>query len=117
MIWNHLATPDPSAAGAFYQALGWSLEQVDMAGAPQTVFKVGDRTVAGMGDITDYPPGTPPHWATFFAVSNCDALAAQVPELGGTVLLPPTDAPFGRFAVLRDPQGAAFSVVQPPQES
>ncbi|MGI8681231.1 MAG: VOC family protein [Mycobacteriales bacterium] len=117
VVWNHLATPDPSAAGAFYEALGWSLEQMDMGGTPQTMFKVGDRTVAGMGDIKDYPPGTPPHWDTFFAVSDCDAVATRVPELGGTVLVPPTDMPFGRFAAIQDPQGAVFSVVKMPEDS
>jgi len=117
VVWNHLATPDPSAAGSFYEALGWTLETMDMEGSPQTMFKVGDKTVAGMGDIKDYPPGTPPHWETFFAVSDSDALAARVPELGGTVLVPPTDMPFGRFAVIQDPQGAVFSIVKMPEDA
>jgi len=117
VVWNHLATPDPSAAGAFYGALGWSMEEMDMEGTPQTMFKVGDRTVAGMGDIKDYPPGTAPHWDTFFAVSDCDAVAGRVPELGGTVLIPPTDMPFGRFATIQDPHGAVFSVVKMPEDS
>lgn len=111
LVWNHLVTPDTAAAGSFYESLGWSLEPTDMDGSPQTMFKVGDRTVAGMGDVSGYPPGTPPHWDVFFAVRDCDALAAKVPALGGTVLVPPTDMPFGRFATFQDPQGAVFSVV------
>jgi uncharacterized protein len=111
VIWNHLVTPDPAAAGAFYESLGWTLAREDMDGETQTMFKVGDRTVAGMSDAKDYPPGTPPHWAVFFAVSDCDAIASRVPGLGGQVLVPPTDMPFGRFATIQDPQGAIFSVV------
>ena len=30
-------------------------------------------------------------------------------ELGGTVVVPPVDAPYSRFTVLRDPQGATFT--------
>ncbi len=33
--------------------------------------------------------------------------------LGGDVLFPPQDSPFGRFAVLRDPQGATFNAIRP----
>ena len=38
-------------------------------------------------------------------------------ELGGTVLQPPTDKPWGRVSVLRDSQGAVFSVIAPVQPS
>ena len=33
---------------------------------------------------------------------------------GGDVLFPPQDSPFGRFAVLRDPQGATFNAIRLP---
>jgi len=54
---------------------------------------------------------TPTHWGVYFAVSDADAIAARVPELGGKVLRPPFDTPVGKIAVLVDPQGAHFSVV------
>lgn len=39
-------------------------------------------------------------------------------ELGGRVVAPPTDAPWVRFAVLEDPQGATFVASQfvPPNQ-
>lgn len=37
-----------------------------------------------------------------------DATVAKASELGATVMVPPTDIPPGRFAVLIDPDGAAF---------
>ncbi len=38
-------------------------------------------------------------------------------ELGGSVLRPPMDMPYGRHADVADPQGAAFSVIKPPSGS
>jgi predicted enzyme related to lactoylglutathione lyase len=56
-----------------------------------------------------HPEGTPPHWSITFAVDDADAAAAKTAELGGKVLMPPTDAPFVRFTVVSDPQGAVFT--------
>jgi predicted enzyme related to lactoylglutathione lyase len=54
----------------------------------------------------------PPHWSVNFRVADADAVAARVAELGGRVLLPPTDAAGFRSAVLLDPQNAVLSVSQ-----
>ena len=43
-------------------------------------------------------------------MADADADAARAQQLGGTVLLPPMDIPIGRFAVVADPAGAAFSI-------
>jgi predicted enzyme related to lactoylglutathione lyase len=43
-----------------------------------------------------------------------DATAKKAGELGGAAIVPPTNIPdMGRFAVLRDPQGAVFAVFRP----
>ena len=80
-------------------------------------------TTAGSRDFSDivggmirmdekWPAEVPSHWMTYFAVDDCDAAAAKVTELKGTVLLPPIDVPPGRFAVVEDPQGAAFTIIR-----
>jgi predicted enzyme related to lactoylglutathione lyase len=47
-------------------------------------------------------------------VADIEVTLTQATELGGSVLAPVTDMPgVGRFAVLADPTGAAFSVLQP----
>ncbi len=48
-------------------------------------------------------------WGVTFAVDDADATAARAAELGGTVLMPPTDAPWVRMTVIRDPQGAVLT--------
>jgi hypothetical protein len=42
-------------------------------------------------------------------VADADAIAERATELGGTVLVPPMDAPWVRMTVIRDPQGAVFT--------
>ena len=43
-----------------------------------------------------------------FAVDDADGAAATARELGGTVIVPPFDAPWVRMTVIADPQGATF---------
>ena len=52
----------------------------------------------------------PARWTVSFRVADADADAARAQQLGGTVLLPPMDIPIGRFAIVSDPVGAAFSI-------
>ena len=45
-------------------------------------------------------------------MTDVDLTAAKAEELGGKVLVPPTDIPrVGRFCVLQDPQGAVLSAI------
>lgn len=109
LCWNEIATNDVAAARDFYTALfGWSAETQDMGGTEYTMFSSGDRPVAGMAAAQG---GMPPSWSVSFAIEDCDKSAAQIEELGGGIVIPPTDFPGGRFAVATDPQGAHFAVV------
>ena len=54
--------------------------------------------------------GEYPAWSVWFSVEDCDASAALVSELGGTVIVPPNDMGFGRGAVVADPTGAVFGI-------
>jgi predicted enzyme related to lactoylglutathione lyase len=57
------------------------------------------------------PPGGHPAWNLYFGVDDTEAVIAQAAELGGQTVMGPMPVPSGRFAVLRDPQNAVFSVV------
>ena len=113
LCWNELCTRDPVQAGSFYtDLLGWSRETMPMPGFEYTVFKRGDQPAGGMMAIQPEWGDMRPHWEIYFAVTDCDATAGSAAKLGGSVLSPPADIPgVGRFAVLRDPQGAIFSVL------
>ena len=77
-----------------------------------TVVKVGEE---GLGGIMSRPPqaeGTPPNWGVYVTVDDVDATVRKAEELGGKILVPPTDIPtVGRFCVLQDPQGAVISAI------
>ena len=47
----------------------------------------------------------------YFGVADVDAAYSRARELGAHEMLPPTDFPGGRFAIVGDPQGAAFGLM------
>jgi uncharacterized protein len=71
-----------------------------------------EDVVANINPIGDDEPDTPAHWSVTFGVDDSDAIAARAAELGGTVIVPPFDAPWSRPTVLSDPQGATFIASQ-----
>ena len=111
ITWNELITTDPSTAAAFYeQVLGLTTSVMDMGDGEYTMFEAGGEQVGGTTE--PQMPGVPNHWRVYFAVAGADASAAKVTELGGSVLVEPFDTPVGRIAVVRDPQGTTFSIIQ-----
>lgn len=111
--WVDTAQPDVEAALDFYRALfGWDFDGPGhMPGDPPGryfVARLRERDVAG---ISSLPPGAPTSakWNTYVAVQSADHVAADVSAGGGSVIVPPFDAPpAGRMAVLEDPGGAVF---------
>jgi uncharacterized protein len=112
--WNELNSRDVSSAKAFYtEVFGWTPNDLDMGGMSYTEWKLGDKQVAGMMTMPDMVPAeVPAHWLVYFGVDDTDATVAQATELGATTVVPPTDIPPGRFAVLADPDGAVFAVIK-----
>ena len=58
----------------------------------------------------------PPSWNVYFDTDDVDQTIAAVTSLGGSVLQPVMDTPYGRLAQVSDPQGAVFSIRQAPSE-
>jgi predicted enzyme related to lactoylglutathione lyase len=58
------------------------------------------------------PAEVPSHWLVYFGTDDVDASATRAAQLGGNVVAAPMDYPGGRFAVVLDPQGAAFGLLQ-----
>jgi len=112
VVWNELITADPAGSAGFYQQVaGITTSVMEMGDDKYTMFEVSGQPVGGT--TPPQMPGVPNHWHVYFSVADADATAAKAAELGGSVLVAPFDTPVGRMAVLSDPQGAAFSVMQP----
>lgn len=109
-VWFDLHTSDVAAAQRFYTGLlGWTAESGDR----YTHWKAGGTGFGGMMALDEgmKQGGVPPHWMGYVGVEHVDAAVARCAELGGRVIMPGTDIPnTGRFAILADPDGAAFAV-------
>lgn len=114
--WFELYTRKYEDAVAFYrEVFGWETEVVsDTDQFRYTVQKHGDDWLAGIADATAMlPEGVPAHWAVYFGVEDTDAALEKVTSLGGHVVTPAEDTPYGRLATVADPNGAAFKLVGP----
>jgi predicted enzyme related to lactoylglutathione lyase len=113
IAWHQVNTRDPEDALEFYsQVFGWESEQVDTGGADYWQMTKDGANVGGvfrMGD--DFPDEVPAHWIVYFAVEDCDAATEKAKENGAQVTAEPFDNEAGRFAVLLDPHGAAFALI------
>jgi predicted enzyme related to lactoylglutathione lyase len=79
-----------------------------------TVQIEGDEMLAGIMDATAFlPEGVPAHWSVYFGVDDADAALAKVVDLGGAIVEPAEDTPYGRLATAVDPTGARFKLVAP----
>jgi predicted enzyme related to lactoylglutathione lyase len=116
LCWNELATNDPEKAATFYAGVcGWEHSTKDMGATSYTTFSLpnGGESMAGAIKMTEEWGDTPPHWMPYFAVEECDKEVKRAEELGAKVCVPPTDIPdVGRFSMIIDPQGVAFTIFQ-----
>jgi uncharacterized protein len=129
---NGLNTRDVDAAKSFYGAVfGWGTLALPGGAEMWTLPGYGDHlelgnpglralvaqfgapaefadVVASINPLPADQPDPPAHWSVTFGTDDADATAAKATELGGTVLVPPFDAPWVRMTVIADPQGATF---------
>jgi hypothetical protein len=111
--WSELQTTDVEGAKKFYTGLlGWATEDFPSEEMPYTVVTAGENMVGGIMTLPPQCTGAPPHWSVYITVDDVDASAQKATELGGTIMVPPMDIKdVGRFSVIRDPQGAVFSII------
>ena len=114
--WCDLMSDDVDKARDFYtKVLGWDTEVMDIGKGPYTVFKIGDRPVAG---LMAKPPeaaaaGAPTAWTSYVTVDDVDARTAQVAGAGGAVIVEPVDIPaIGRMAIIQDPTGGVIGIIK-----
>ena len=110
-VWYELTTPDVDAARRFYpQITGWGTQQFDK---DYTMWTTGGVPFAGIFRLgpEQRQKGIPPNWMPYIEADSVDETARAATSLGGSVMHGPDDIPgTGRFAVIKDPQGAVFGI-------
>lgn len=101
----------------FYSAVfGWSAKTTPASdpGSPAyTEFQVGGESIAGAMEMSSMvPKEVPSYWMPYFNVADVDAAFKKATVAGAREMVAPQDFPGGRFAILSDPQGAAFGLLK-----
>lgn len=112
--WFELMTSNTAAAERFYaEVFGWTAAIDDTGDTVYTVFSSEGAQVAGMIATPTHLEGeVPDNWSLYFTVDDCAAAEQRAVELGGRVVVSSKPTPMGPFAVLADPQGAMFQVME-----
>lgn len=113
--WYELGTSDLDGASDFYgKIFDWRVTDSGMEGFDYRLAQASNGLVAGVMSNAVQVGNPPPNWLIYFAVDDCDKSAAAVRAAGGSIYTEPADIPgTGRFAVVADPQGAVFGLLQP----
>ncbi|MFJ2618564.1 VOC family protein [Glutamicibacter sp. NPDC087344] len=112
-VWNELHTTGFEKVTHFYRdALEWDLLNLsDTDEFRYQSYGQGRDAKSGIYDISGLPDPHP-GWRTYFAVTDTDQTLALAEKLGAKVVQGAQDLRFGRMAVLTDPTGAQFSIIQ-----
>lgn len=116
LSWSELNTRDPEKAGAFYtELLGWKLEPLTAGTGPYWQITVNGTGEGGILPIPGMvPPEVPAYWLVYFGATDVRAMTERARSLGASTMLEPTEVPdMLIFAVLADPAGATFALLQP----
>jgi predicted enzyme related to lactoylglutathione lyase len=114
-IWSSLLVKDPKQESDFYKRLfGYDVYELAGQGDPQHYILSGDGYArAGLNALPADSMRRRPHWLDFVRVSDATDSASKAVALGGRVLVEPRiDRHGGRLAVLADPSGAIFGVME-----
>jgi hypothetical protein len=115
--WAELSARGLQKTLGFYRSVfGWEARTSAATGpneAPYTEFKIDDESIAGAAEIAPgVPDEVPSYWMPYFNVRDVDDTFKRARDAGATELVPPQDFPGGRFAIVRDPQGAVFGLMR-----
>lgn len=114
-VWHQLLTRDVPGAKDFYTKLiGWKAQPWPLDPS-YTVCHAGDVPTAGMMAMApEFPAEVPPHWMQYIGTRDVDGTAEAALLAGGFIVKQPSDMKgAGRYAVLADPQGAIFAIIDP----
>ena len=117
VCWNENMSRDFESNKAFYQAVfGYQYDDMSSGEFKYATFRTTGEGLGGIGDLggTPAPDEAPAHWMTYFTVDDADAAVQTATALGGGIIRPAWDTPYGRMAILSDDQGSIFAIMGMP---
>jgi predicted enzyme related to lactoylglutathione lyase len=116
-VWYELMSGDVAKSSRFYEAVvGWAARDASTPHQAYTLLCAGDVPAAGILPVsaTLQARGVKPHWTGYLGVVDLDTTLARIRAADGTVHFGPEAVPgVGQLAVVADPHGAVFSLLQP----
>lgn len=119
--WTEIVTKNTDDSAKFYSEIfSWEIKQSTATGEKVKYLEFGlpgNYPAGGIFELTEEMCGEgkqipPPHFMNYIAVDDVDATASQAFDLGGKIVVPPTDIPnVGRFCQIQDPTGATLSII------
>jgi predicted enzyme related to lactoylglutathione lyase len=114
-IWSALLSRDPGAEAAFYQEV-FSYDVFDLAsddGKEHVILSSDNFARASANALPGDSAHSHPHWLNFIRVDDTIARVAKAVASGGRVLVAPhVDRHGGHVAVVADPAGAPFGLME-----
>lgn len=114
-IWSSLLTRNLDAEAAFYQSVfGYDVFELESDdGQEHVILSTDDYARASVNALPGDSAHRHPHWLNFVRVADASDAATKAVALGGSVLVPPrVDRHGGKLAVIADPAGAPFGVME-----
>ena len=118
-IWYELLTPDAAGAKRFYDdVVGWNIQQDTVAPGLEyrMIVRSDGGNAGGMMTLSEEmrSHGGRPVWLGYLHTADVDRTVAAISADGGRVMMQPWDQPgVGRLAMVTDPSGAPFYLMNP----
>jgi hypothetical protein len=116
-IWSSLITRDTDTAAAFYQTIfDYEVFELPAGEGTRHLLLASDNYArASVNTLPANRPNAHPHWLNYVRVEDTVKMTAKVVALGGRVLVEPRiDRHGGKVAVVADPLGAPFGLLEWP---
>tara|TARA_B100001063_G_scaffold110255_1_gene102855 strand:+ start:28636 stop:29442 length:807 start_codon:yes stop_codon:yes gene_type:complete len=108
VVWHDLITPNLAQSQAFYASVfGWQFKEVN---DNYTLASLEGKLIAGIAELDNKQNAS--HWLSLISSKDIAAVSEKTIKAGGKVLVSSTEIKGrGTIAVLEDPQGAVFSLI------
>jgi predicted enzyme related to lactoylglutathione lyase len=117
IVWTDLTVPDAHGLRDFYSAVvGWQPQPVGMGDYDDFNMTVDGQPVAGVchaaGSNARIHAAVGATWLVYIKVADLDHALAECRSKGGAVAFGPQAMGKDRYAVIKDPAGAAAALYQ-----